>query len=164
MMKKTIFFMLCMSPLAVNAEIIKIPENDMFGAGPTYTMDGLTATDDTYVFTSGTSIQAGSGGITATGDFYVGRDSSDPVTGGYIYLTSGVSDLFNVRSDGDISIGGSLVLDTGLYIGETTGGGDAISLVSIYNPRRNRSPKEERFLCGFLIIRVNYYSFSTFKD
>ena len=109
MMKKTIFFMLCMSPLAVNAEIIKIPENDMFGAGPTYTMDGLTATDDTYVFTSGTSIQAGSGGITATGDFYVGRDSSDPVTGGYIYLTSGVSDLFNVRSDGDISIGGSLV-------------------------------------------------------
>ena len=131
MMKKTIFFMLCMSPLAVNAEIIKIPENDMFGAGPTYTMDGLAATDDTYVFTSGTSIQAGSGGITATGDFYVGRDSSDPVTGGYIYLTSGVSDLFNVRSDGDISIGGSLVLDTGLYIGETTGGGDAISLVSI---------------------------------
>ena len=96
--------MLCMSPLAVNAEIIKIPENDMFGAGPTYTMDGLTATDDTYVFTSGTSIQAGSGGITATGDFYVGRDSSDPVTGGYIYLTSGVSDLFNVRSDGDISM------------------------------------------------------------
>ena len=70
MMKQTFYFMLCMAPLTVNAEIINLnPGNDI-----SYQVNGLTATDNTYVFESGRGISVTDGGITIEKDFLVGTD------------------------------------------------------------------------------------------
>lgn len=129
MMKKTIFVMLCLSPLAANADIIYIPStpDNGFGDAPFYTADGLSATDNTYVFEYGQSLTLGSGGVQIDHDFYVGRANNAPLDGGYVYIapstdTTTTANPFTLRSDGDVSVDGMLWVDTGLYIGVQTGG------------------------------------------
>lgn len=129
MMRKTIFVMLCLSPLAANADIIYIPStpDNGFGDAPFYTADGLSATDNTYVFEYGQSLTLGSGGVQIDHDFYVGRANNAPLDGGYVYIapstdTTTTANPFTLRSDGDVSVDGMLWVDTGLYIGVQTGG------------------------------------------
>ena len=122
MMKQTFYFMLCMAPLTVNAEIINLNP----GNGISYQVNGLTATDNTYVFESGRGISVTDGGITIEKDFLVGTDFSGlDSTAGYVYVetTAGVQNTgndyksFNIQSNSDITVGGALNISNGFGVG-----------------------------------------------
>ena len=136
MMKQTFYFMLCMAPLTVNAEIINLNP----GNGISYQVNGLTATDNTYVFESGRGISVTDGGITIEKDFLVGTDFSGlDSTAGYVYVetTAGVQNTgndyksFNIQSNSDITVGGALNISNGFGVGigiEDTATGNPINI------------------------------------
>lgn len=122
MMKKILSFICCLMPFGAGAATIV--ENP--GAGQSFTAEQLDATNDTYVIESGRGMAIGSGGITVTNDMYIGRDNPSGVSDGFVYVETGAENPFTIRSDGDISIGGTLNVATGrsLGIGAQTVGGE----------------------------------------
>ena len=115
MMKKTIFFVLCLAPLGVRAADVQYVDP---GVNGNYDITGgLTATDATYVFQgAGNAIVADTGGITVGQNLYIGRDYQGGDDTGFVYVTSAADKTFELQSSGAISVTGALEIADGFTL------------------------------------------------
>lgn len=129
MIKKLIPFVFCMAPLTAMGATC-FGNNCYEPVAGNVSLGGIDAggvANDSYYITGGRGLTVGSGGITLAGDMYFGRDYSDSLNTGNLYISADAESPYLIISEGDVAITGALDVVAGSNL-TLRGGASAIDM------------------------------------